>query len=648
LNKVKWLSAIRILGLSLVLCYHLFYEKMTGGFLGVDIFFTFSGYLITAVILAEVRKKGAFRLLSFYRRRFTRIFVPLFLSIAFTLPLALLISPDFLVGAGKQTAAALGFVTNYYEIAQGGSYEAQLLPHLFLHTWSLSVEMQFYALWGAGCAGLALLGKTLFPESARKRLACVKALFFASSVGLAAASFLFMRYACGVSDNLSAVYFNTLSRLYPFFIGAALAAVWGIEPKGNIETLHPGRLSPKLAAAILALAMGFAGFAIFLLARTLKFEDEAVWQYGFLCASLLTAVLIFCARALHSLTPASVEEPRFVSALADLSYNIYLFHWPLYIVFSGLIQNGTLASLATIAASIFMSAIAFYVIQPVLERQKSVFKGKNGQIASSAAVIAVLACSVAASGFAIQKAPAITSIEASFNANQVSQDVLDIFYLLNGIVMINDKPLAYASTAAPLKANLLPKPETPSEGSANPSKPIAVPKPDPISKGGVTIIGDSVALGVQSVLKNTIMECSVDAKVSRSISAGYDIMMDMQRKGTLREYVVIALGTNSTSSYAKLLSKFIDSLEEDHRLIFVTPFDGRSGDSGNAGKAAIWERKLPGQYPFVTIADWNALIRDQTSLLAGDKVHMGGQASMNLYAKCVADAVVAASQKPPK
>jgi hypothetical protein len=150
-------------------------------------------------------------------------------------------------------------------------------------------------------------------------------------------------------------------------------------------------------------------------------------------------------------------------------------------------------------------------------------------------------------------------------------------------------------------------------------------------------------------MQKNIPDCHVDAEVARPLSAGKGILTSMQSRGELREYVVIALGTNGTSNYAKLMTEIIEALDPGHRLIFVTPFDGRSNDNSKLTNAtAEWLRDLPGQYSFVTIADWNSIISSQTDLLAKDKVHMGGQSSMTLYSNTVADAISTASGRSVK
>ena len=146
--RIKWFSLIRVTGLICVLLYHFFQMRYTGGFIGVDIFFTFSGYLITALALDEFSRSNKFRLGDFYYRRIMRILPPLLLMIAFVLPFTLLVSKDYITDLPKQLAAAVGFSTNIFEINTGGTYESRFIPHLFVHTWSLAIEVQFYLVWG--------------------------------------------------------------------------------------------------------------------------------------------------------------------------------------------------------------------------------------------------------------------------------------------------------------------------------------------------------------------------------------------------------------------------------------------------------------------------------------------------------------------
>jgi len=323
-----------------------------------------------------------------------------------------------------------------------------------------------------------------------------------------------------------------------------------------------------------------------------------------------------------------------------------------------------------------MSALMFYgaehIFKPVRRPRETKRRQKNFAVTSIAVVIAI-----AAGGAVISKAPVITSIEGDFTVSYIYQDIEGVKSLKRRVDAINNMPVTYiggdsflqqdlfpesATMSAPPDQTTTPEPATsipqtqpplattprPTEGQTQP--PATTPGSEPLSvTGGVTIIGDSVPLGAATSLSNAIPDCYIDAKVSRQINAGHDIMTDLQNKGELREYVVIALGTNGHNNYKNLLTQIIDDLEPGHKLIFVTPFDGRSNENSKLTSAtAAWLRELPGQYDFIAIADWSNLISSQVSLLAGDKVHMGGQSSMTLYAECVVDALNAASGKPVK
>jgi len=159
--RIKWFSLVRITGLVLVLIYHFFKDALPGGFIGVDVFFTFSGYLITALLIDEFARFRSIDVIGFLRRRFYRIVPPLVFMVLVCTPFLLLVRTEFISGIKYQIAAALGFVTNYFEIVLGNSYENQFAPHVYLHTWSLAVEMHFYVLWGLCAWLLACMSKTI-------------------------------------------------------------------------------------------------------------------------------------------------------------------------------------------------------------------------------------------------------------------------------------------------------------------------------------------------------------------------------------------------------------------------------------------------------------------------------------------------------
>ncbi|MCL2488355.1 MAG: acyltransferase [Oscillospiraceae bacterium] len=641
---IRWLNAGRVLGLLLVLGYHFFQDFLPGGFFGVDVFFTFSGYLITALAVEEYRKSGNFRLGSFCKRRFLRIWPPLVLMAALTLPFALLISPDFTADIGRQLASALGGVTNWFEILNGGSYEARMLPHLFLHTWSLAAEIQFYIIWGLFCAAAVFLLRKLTPEVTRRSYAVLKGLLFVVSIALAVVSYLRMRagYAANAADP-SAVYFGLDTRGFPFMLGAAAGALYGVRIKERA-----GSAGAKFFAAC---GMILPAAGLFILSLSLRFSDESTYRTGILGASLLTILIILSARRLHAVT-AGTDEPRALTVTSDLSYGIFLFHWPLYVVFArGLGWKAWPAAAVTLALSALFAALMHYGIEPLLHTKPG---EKRRRLAPVPA--ALLIAAMVLSGFALNRAPVRSSLEEEMLAGYLYQDAAAIGSAEKLVGAVKDEPLVIPASMPVIGDLIQGLPVSSGGGSFQPVPPVPPPVIRPPGEddqtgipAGVTIIGDSVALGARKRLAESIPHSDVDTEGNRSIALGYELVMEWQQAGTLREYVVVGCGTNGTADVFEKIDLLIANLAPGHRLILITPFDGRASEKWLSYRTMVYCREIADQYPFVTIADWAAVIKPREELLGADQIHIGGNAeAIQLYVNCVIEAINEASGKPAK
>ena len=297
--RINWFSYIRVTGLFLVLIYHFFPSILPGGFIGVDVFFTFSGYLITALLIDEVSRTHRIDYLGFMRRRFYRIVPPLVLMVLICTPLALLVRNDFIAGIGRQITSVIGFVTNYYEILTGGNYENQFNQHIYLHTWSLAIEVHYYILWGAL---LWFLAKRVKHQNQ------FRGLVFMVSLACFMVSFLSMFISAFFADSFSRLYFSSITHAYPFFLGSLFATLSGVYEttarfKKNIRLW-------TLKKTVLYMAGSFA--LLVLLGLVLHFEERITYLFGFVLASLFTAVMIYSARVLHEKLPGK-SEPALIS-----------------------------------------------------------------------------------------------------------------------------------------------------------------------------------------------------------------------------------------------------------------------------------------------------------------------------------------------
>lgn len=610
--RIKWFSLVRITGLVLVLTYHFFQKKFTGGFIGVDIFFTFSGFLITALMIDEFARSNQFKLRAFYRRRFYRIVPPLFLAVLLVIPLTFLVSADLRTDIGRQIAAALGFTTNYFEIATGGSYENKFIPHLFVHTWSLAVEMHFYLVWGALAWLLAKISRRFQPNQAFNRF---RLMLGGLAAVFALGSFLAMFIGAGDLQEFSPVYFNSLTHSFPFFVGSILGVCSGIRhqlPKFAWLTKHG---KPVLAISLMSVALiGLVSLGYFM-----KFDHLLTYRGGLLLATILAGAMIYGARWLHERTP-NTPEPFWMGFLADVSYSVYLFHWPLYVIFSRLMANWAAALLTTIL-SIALSALSYYVLEPVIAGKAAHvfnYEWRWQQLRLPVVTVGVVLASL--TGYSAITAPKLSSLEQNLWISGIYQDVDKVATTRDVVLAATRKKEQKAQAAK----NQRPK--------------------------GVSVIGDSVTLGTREYLGDHVANSSVDAEGNRTMNLAYDVMKTQQDQGILRETVVISVGTNALADYEKQLMKIVNDLEPGHRLILMTPYNAKAAPDWNSSKLAVLERKLPAKYPFITIADWERAAAKHPAIFAGtDGVHFSGRkAGDELYAQVINDAVKAAAKTPTK
>ena len=639
--RIKWLGLVRVLGLMMVLLYHFFRGLLPGGFFGVDLFFTLSGYLTTALIVEEFRKSGGFQCFAFLKRRFLRIFPPLLLSVIITLPFALLISPDFTGGIARQAAGTLGFVTNYLEILGGGSYEAQLLPHLYIHTWSLALEMHYYLLWGLACLGVAAL-LWIFVKKPEKRPFWLKLALAVPSVILAGLCWWNMRRLFAASPgNPTQAYFDSLSHALPFFAGSATGALFGIKIKENIAERLNSRLCLWLSIGAMALAAGGLG----VMGVFFSFNEARTYRCGFALAALLAVVLICAARVLHEATPGIKRDPKAISFVADTSYGVYLFHWPLYIVFSEVISQNWLASLTTLALSLGLAAMTFYGIEPLLHTQPKALIVKQWKkhwamrvFYPAAAMLCLFGLAGSAQVFA--RAPEINDLELPIMVGNLYQDVESAAALHARAaaipaepVIARDKPPAWADAAH--DPSLADFEWVPAVNIG------AMP-------GGVSFLGDSVSLGAERFLRETIPNSLVDCEVSRTMRAGRALLQEWQDDGSLREVVVISLGTNGYGDWQEQIDAMLDELPAGRRVVFVTPYIGKPDPGISEKEIAAYYRELAQALPYVTVADWAEAIEPYPDLLASDKTHLLGNKAAQLFADVVLMGIDEAGRKEGK
>jgi len=302
------LDGIRALAVSAILVYHAGFSWARGGFLGVDAFFVLSGYLITSLLLGEWRTTGHISLTAFWARRARRLLPALFLTMLGVAGYAVVFAaPQELDKLRTESFTTLAGVANWRPVfgEQGLQYVTPLS-----HTWSLAIEQQWYAVW-----------PLIIFAFLRLRRGSPRVLLVTTLV-LAAASAILMAWLHKAGSEPSRAYYSTDTRGQSLLIGSALAIL--LAQHGPIRSTVRG-LALQLVALACAGAVVWAWFAISL-------NDNFLYRGGFLLLALAVAVVI-----------AAIVQPKAqllgrllalppVRGLGLISYGVYLWHWPVYLV----------------------------------------------------------------------------------------------------------------------------------------------------------------------------------------------------------------------------------------------------------------------------------------------------------------------------
>lgn len=379
------IDGLRAVAVSAVVLFHLGAPWMRGGWLGVDLFFVLSGFLITSLLLSEHRRWGSIDLIGFWQARARRLLPALVLMLLAVLALSAIFAvPAQRRSIASDVLAAFFYVANWRFMLGHEQYFDQIaLPSPVRHTWSLSIEEQYYLFFPL------LLGALLYVVRRRRTLA-------AALLALAAVSAVWMAilYVPGVDP--SRVYYGTDTRAFELLIGAAAAALLGRHEFEGDRAGHTDRTD-----RVDIVAGGSAWAALVALVAACVLVDERNWfvfRGGLVIFALLALVPIVAAASgrQSSFARALALEP--IRQLGLLSYSLYLWHWPV-IVFLPASRTGLPFAVNAVVQLLLSVALAWlslhYVEQPIRRHGLAAVvrhRGRSlGRVAGAFAAVAVVA-----------------------------------------------------------------------------------------------------------------------------------------------------------------------------------------------------------------------------------------------------------------
>ncbi len=622
--RAPGLDGVRALAVLAVLGFHEGWSWLHGGFLGVDVFFVLSGFLITDLLAAKFARDGSVGLGNFWQRRARRLLPALGLMLLVVTAAVTLLEPSQRGTLRPALLGAITYTSNWWQAFAHQSYFSLFgPPPVFQHLWSLAVEEQFYLIWPLIIAVVLLL--------VRKRI--IRALVaWTAAIGSALA--MWAIYKPGSDPSL--VYYATFTHASGLLIGAALALTWPLAKVA--ATAGKSRTALEVAGAI--------GFAVLAWAMwRFSGSDPFVYPYGLVIASVAAGCLVLAATSPGRVSAALSWAP--LRWLGVRSYGIYLWHWPVIAITVGLNARWASAFGARAIDAVLPIGLAaaswHWLEEPILRKGlRAEFKRRTRQLRDVPKTLlkAPVATATPVFGVAMLLAVACTAGYGLLNTDTgptLQEQIAKDSSAITSITQLQE-PSVTSSTgqSSPwwLRAGAIPY---------RPASRAHQPRFGHDFGSKVIAIGDSVMLASAPELAQAMPGIYVNAAVSRAMIAGIVIVQGLAADHRLRPVLIVGLGTNGPITLDQI-SQLRTAIGPSRWLLLINTFEARSWEAEvNATVKAAARR-----YPNVAMINWHNAIEHHTNLLWSDGIHpmpVGGK----FYAKVVKAVVLKVLRhRPPR
>ncbi|WP_161965078.1 acyltransferase family protein [Ornithinimicrobium cerasi] len=666
---IPGLDGLRAIAVAAVLVYHLVPGALPGGFLGVDVFFVVSGFLITTLLARELADHGRLDLPSFWRRRARRLVPPLLIVVLVSVTAARFVGGDLLVGIGRQTVGALTFTTNWLELAAGASYFASTSPILFVNFWSLAVEEQFYLLWP-----LTLVLALALTRTTRQRVLAVAGIGVASAVAMAVLA--------DPGGDSTRAYYGTDTHLMGLMGGAALALAWA-DPGNRAGLRTPLWRRWRGYAVLGALAVLLAQM------RWMGEDSPLTFRGGILLASLATVVLV--AGLLEADGPwRRLMQLAPLRWLGERSYGIYLWHWPVIVILAAVFPYapGTATAAVVITSALLLTLtlaeLSFRLVERPVRR-----RGMRRSVRALASwfttpwrvsrgpriVAGILALMLVATVVAVLTAPEKSATQEQIEATEArlaqggadpgtgapegtgSTAGVQAGALGAGLGLTTGEAAAAEGTAGEAGAQdeAVAPPVDEAEGAGEDTAEDEAAAEEEADGDGaaegdgtaytedeqgllvpageeITAIGDSLVVTSADGLTYRFPGIGYIAKSNRQWPDAAGLIEAGLADGTIRDNVVLHYGTNAGVDEAALRGA-LEALGPERRVVVMNLYVQASfTESSNATI-----EQVVADFPHAVVGDWAGTVSAQPQVLQSDRVHPDLE-GMHVYAEVVARA----------
>ena len=580
-RHIASIDGLRAIAVTAVVLYHLGISWLPGGFLGVDLFFVISGYVITRLILDSINKSGALDLRGFYWARLRRIY-PGFLFMVFSTIIFIGVwAPEAIKRFLTDLPYALIGMMNWALVARQQDYfESIGRPPLLQHTWSLAVELQFYLIWPI----ILLTVLKYFGKANVARAALIIAMFSG-----AALFFVSLQLDAANAQQVSHIYFGTDTHSLGLFLGSALAVSW-----------IPQNLSSNIAKRAQDVIDGIGVFGLLGLMATFLFIDASnatLYQIAFPLAAIFGCLVI-----ISLVHPASRFAPLISSApftwVGQRSYGIYIWHWVVFQV------TRPSVDLTGETWALYLARVLLVLALADISLRWVEIPFRQGNIQNWVRGIKYRAPRVQLrhKAYILLSITSLLAVSASISAQAISKSDLAAEQLLNESMSNEDEELA-ASTG------------------------------DLGSTTGVWVTGDSVILGVRAKLERQVHISLINARVGRQ-APELLAAMGVDQISVPESPIVFNLGNNNKLSL-ETVTEIFETVKDQPQIVVVNTAVPRSWRDENNKIIAT----VAANYPNVKLVDWNKISEGKPQLFAPDGVHLSPLGS-DAYVAAILDVLI--------